>query len=83
MRKPSGQSQAHYSLVDYDRIEQKSRELYNKYRDVKKRSLFVTPMNLWLEVKGAQGRRTSDNGDAEGYTVDNLAAELASEMKDN
>lgn len=40
-------------------------------------------MNLWLEVKGAQGRRTSDHGDAEGYTVDNLAAELANEVKDN
>lgn len=57
--------------------------MYSKYRDAKRQSLFVTPMNLWLEVKGAQGRRTSDHGDAEGYTVDNLAAELANEVKDN
>ncbi|PBJ79186.1 Mitochondrial SSU ribosomal protein [Trypanosoma cruzi cruzi] len=79
VRKPSGQSRAHYSLIDYDRIEKKSRELYEKYRDAKKKSLFVTPMDLWLEVRGMQVRKASEGADADGYTVDILQDALSSE----
>lgn len=79
VRKPSGQSKAHYSLIDYDRIERRSKELYEKYRDAKKRSLFVTPMDMWLEVKGMQVRKAADNADADGYTVDSLQDVLGSE----
>ncbi|PWU96250.1 putative Mitochondrial SSU ribosomal protein [Trypanosoma cruzi] len=81
VRKPSGQSRAHYSLIDYDRIEKKSRELYEKYRDAKKKSLFVTPMDLWLEVRGMQVRKASEGADADGYTVDILQDALSSEDK--
>uniref|UniRef100_UPI003B642BE9 mS35 n=1 Tax=Trypanosoma brucei TaxID=5691 RepID=UPI003B642BE9 len=72
VRKPSGQSKAHYSLIDNERIEKRSRELYEKYRDAKKRSLFVTPMETWLEVKGMQVRKSVDNADEDGYTLDAL-----------
>ncbi|RNF05668.1 uncharacterized protein Tco025E_07747 [Trypanosoma conorhini] len=77
VRRPSGQSKAHYSLIDYDRIEKRSRELYEKYRDAKKKSLFVTPMDMWLEVKGLQVRKSSDGADAYGYTVDALQDSLS------
>lgn len=77
VRKPSGQSQAHYSVIDDERIERCSKELYEKYRDAKKRSLFVTPMDLWLEVKGMQTRKTADTADAQGYTVDDLHNSLS------
>ncbi|KAH9593020.1 hypothetical protein LSM04_004693 [Trypanosoma melophagium] len=72
VRRPSGQSKAHYSLMDYDRVERRSGELYEKYRDAKKRSLFVTPMDMWLEVKGMQVRKAADSTDSDGYTVDAL-----------
>lgn len=76
VRKPSGQSQAHYSLIDYARIEDRSKDLYSAYRDAKKRSLFVTPMDLWLEVKGMQVRKATDTADEHGYTVDTLQRTL-------
>ncbi|RNF06781.1 hypothetical protein TraAM80_03702 [Trypanosoma rangeli] len=79
VRKPSGQSKAHYSLIDHDRIEKRSRELYEKYREAKKKSLFVTPMDMWLEVKGVQVRKASDGADAHGYTVDALQDALDSD----
>ncbi|ORC91646.1 uncharacterized protein TM35_000052420 [Trypanosoma theileri] len=79
VRRPSGQSKAHYSLMDYDRVERRSSELYEKYRDAKKRSLFVTPMDMWLEVKGMQVRKAVDSTDSEGYTVDALQDMMNSE----
>lgn len=79
VRRPSGQSQAYYSTIDSDRIEKRSAELYEKYRDAKKRSLFVTPMDLWLEVKGMQARKAADTADADGYTLDSLQDSLGDE----
>ncbi|KEG07325.1 hypothetical protein DQ04_10171010 [Trypanosoma grayi] len=79
VRKPSGQSKAHYSLIDYDRVENRSKELYEKYRDAKKKSLFVTPMDMWLDVKGMQVRKATESADTEGYTVDTLQDVLGSE----
>lgn len=76
VRKPSGQSQAHYSVIDNERIEKKSAELYEKYKEAKRRSLFVTPMDLWLEVKGAQGHKKADVPDADGYSMASLHASL-------
>jgi hypothetical protein len=72
VRRPSGQSKSYYSVLDDARIETRSKELYEKYREAKKRSLFVTPMDLWLDVKGMQVRKTADTADAQGYTVDTL-----------
>ncbi|KPI88015.1 hypothetical protein ABL78_2891 [Leptomonas seymouri] len=72
VRRPSGQSKTYYSVLDDARIESRSVELYSKYREAKKRSLFVTPMDLWLDVKGMQVRKTADTADAQGYTVDTL-----------
>ncbi|KAG8348151.1 hypothetical protein ERJ75_000209400 [Trypanosoma vivax] len=72
VRRPSGQSKAYYSLIDYDRIEKCSKELYEKYRDAKKRSLFVTPMDMWLEVGGVQVRRSAESADEDGYTLQTL-----------
>ncbi|KAG5499210.1 hypothetical protein JIQ42_04023 [Leishmania sp. Namibia] len=72
VRRPSGQSKAYYSVLDDARIESKSKELYEKYREAKKRSLFVTPMDIWLGVKGMQVRNTVETADAQGYTVDSL-----------
>jgi hypothetical protein len=72
VRKPSGQSKMHYSLLDFDRVEKKSAELYIQYREAKKKSFFVTPMDMWLNVKGLQVRKTSEVADKEGYTVDGL-----------
>ncbi|KAG5501412.1 hypothetical protein JKF63_03225 [Porcisia hertigi] len=72
VRRPSGQSKTYYSVLDDARIESKSKELYEKYREAKKRSLFVTPMDLWLDVKGMQVRKTAETADAQGYTVDTL-----------
>ncbi|EPY23779.1 hypothetical protein STCU_07462 [Strigomonas culicis] len=74
VRRPSGQSQAYYSIMDNERIEKTSQELYKKYKDAKKRSLFVTPMDMWLEVKGMQVRKTTENQDKEGYSVDMIDA---------
>ncbi|GET89708.1 hypothetical protein, conserved [Leishmania tarentolae] len=72
VRRPSGQSKTYYSVLDDARIEAKSKELYAKYREAKKRSLFVTPMDMWLDVKGMQVRKATETADAEGYTVDSL-----------
>ncbi|CAM45351.1 conserved hypothetical protein [Leishmania braziliensis MHOM/BR/75/M2904] len=72
VRRPSGQSKTYYSVLDDARIEAKSVELYEKYREAKKRSLFVTPMDIWLDVKGMQVRKTAQTADAQGYTVDAL-----------
>ncbi|KPA73465.1 mitochondrial edited mRNA stability factor 1 subunit [Leptomonas pyrrhocoris] len=72
VRRPSGQSKTYYSVLDDSRIEARSKELYEKYREAKKRSLFVTPMDMWLDVKGMQVRKTADTADAQGYTVDTL-----------
>jgi hypothetical protein len=79
VRRPSGQTKMRYSLMDYDRIEAKSAELYTKYRDAKKRSLFVTPMDLWIKVQGASARKAADSADAEGYTIDSLHDSLKEE----
>lgn len=76
VRKPCGQSQAHYSLIDYDRIESQSKELYEKYKEAKKRSLFVTPMDMWLPTRGAQVRNKAEISDEEGYSVSSLDASL-------
>lgn len=72
VRRPSGQSKTYYSVLDDARIESRSKELYEKYREAKKRSLFVTPMDMWLDVKGMQARKTAETADAQGYTVDSL-----------
>ncbi|AYU79942.1 Mitochondrial SSU ribosomal protein, putative [Leishmania donovani] len=72
VRRPSGQSKTYYSVLDDARIESKSKELYAKYREAKKRSLFVTPMDIWLDVKGMQARKAAETADAQGYTVDSL-----------
>lgn len=72
VRRPSGQSKTYYSVLDDARIESRSKELYEKYREAKKRSLFVTPMDMWLDVKGMQVRKTAETADAQGYTVDTL-----------
>lgn len=72
VRRPSGQSKTYYSVLDDARIEARSKELYEKYREAKKRSLFVTPMDMWLDVKGMQVRKATDTADAQGYTVDTL-----------
>ncbi|KAG5475292.1 hypothetical protein LSCM1_03405 [Leishmania martiniquensis] len=72
VRRPSGQSKTYYSVLDDARIESKSKELYEKYREAKKRSLFVTPMDLWLDVKGMQVRQTVKTADTLGYTADSL-----------
>lgn len=81
VRRPSGQSKTYYSVMDEERIEKKSAELYAKYRDAKKRSLFVTPMDLWLDVKGLQVRKTAESGDEHGYTVDSLQGALGSDSE--
>lgn len=83
VRKPSGRSRAHYSLMDYDRIEKRSVELYAKYRDAKQRSLFVTPMDLWLGVKGMQVRKAADKTDEHGYTIENLGASMDEDNSDS
>ncbi|CAD2215558.1 hypothetical protein AGDE_13156 [Angomonas deanei] len=74
VRNPSGQSKTYYSVIDDDRVEKKSKEYYDKYKEAKKRSLFVTPIDTWLEVKGMQTRKTSEAADARGYTVDMIDA---------
>eukprot|EP00796_Vickermania_ingenoplastis_P008740 gene8740-6146_t len=76
VRRPSGQSQAYYSIIDNDRIEERSKELYDKYKEAKKRSLFVTPMDLWLEVKGAQTSMKTEVPDEDGYATATLQASL-------
>lgn len=76
VRRPSGQSKMLYSVVDYERIEKRSEELYAKYRDAKKSRFFVTPMDLWLDVKGLQARKTTDSADSEGYTVEGLFSSM-------
>ncbi|CCW61002.1 unnamed protein product [Phytomonas sp. EM1] len=79
VRRPSGQTQAYYSNLDNDRIEKRSKELYKAYTEAKKRSLFVTPMDLWLEVKGAQARKAVKSTDSEGYTIESLEQSLGDE----
>lgn len=72
VRRPSGQSKMHYSLLDFDRVEKKSEQLFVLYKEAKKKSFFVSPKDTWLQVKGLQVRKTADAADADGYTVDNL-----------
>lgn len=76
VRRPSGQSQAYYSVLDDKRIEEESKVLYEKYKELKKSSLFVTPMNLWLKTKGTQVRQKAEVTDEEGYSVASLHASL-------
>lgn len=77
VRKPSGQSQAYYSLLDNDRIEKKSAELFEKYKEAKKRKMFVTPMDLWLEIKGSATEVKHDGlHDKDGYAVTSLHESL-------
>jgi hypothetical protein len=70
VRRPSGQSKLQYSALDYDRLEKKSAELYQKYAELKKKSFFVPPTDVWLDVAGLQVRKNNDAADVDGYTVD-------------
>lgn len=83
VRRPSGQSQAYYSLLDDDRIEAESKALYQKYKELKKSSLFVTPMNLWLKTKATQSHQKVNMTDEEGYSVASLHASLNEEDSDS
>lgn len=77
VRRPSGQSKMQYSVMDYDRIERRSTELYAQYREAKKRSFFVSPTDTWLEVRGLQVRRNAEVADADGYSVDGLFSAMS------
>lgn len=70
VRRPSGQTKLQYSALDYDRVEKKSAQLYKKYVELKKKSFFVPPTDVWLDVTGLQARKLSDAADEQGYTVD-------------
>lgn len=83
VRRPSGQSQAYYSVLDDDRIEKESKTLYESYKEQKKRSLFVTPMNLWLKTKGTQTHAKTDLTDEEGYSVASLHASMNEDDSDS
>lgn len=83
VRRPSGQSQAYYSVLDEERIEKESKSLYESYKEQKKRSLFVTPMNLWLKTKGTQSHKKTDLTDEKGYSVASLHASLNEEDSDS
>lgn len=76
VRKPSGQSQAYYSVMDESRIEKQSMELYEKYKEKKKQTMFVTPMDTWLEVKGSHATKKADTLDEHGYSVASLQDSL-------
>lgn len=74
VREPSGQSKMHYSLLDWDRVEQKSLEMLDKYRAAKERSVFVPPTATWLEAGGSgragSAKTVSATVDSDGYTVE-------------
>ena len=48
VRNPSGQTRAMQSLIDYGRIESTSADLYKKYRELKAKTLFVSPTQLYI-----------------------------------
>jgi hypothetical protein len=77
VRKPSGQSKMHYSVLDWDRVEDRSALMYKKYTELKKTQLFVPPTATWLTT--AERATSVDAGaasDADGYTVGSLFESL-------
>eukprot|EP00758_Cryptobia_borreli_P012863 Tbor_TRINITY_DN5784_c1_g4::TRINITY_DN5784_c1_g4_i1::g.19778::m.19778 len=69
VRRTSGQTRALQSLIDYDRVENRSKELYIKYKALKKKSLFVSPTELYIadatanrENVAVGGNNISDDG---------------------
>ena len=79
VRNPSGQSKMRYSVVDWDRIEQRSAKLFEKYRELKKSQLFVRPTDTWLNISGAARATAAVTADADGYSVDDVMAAMGAE----
>lgn len=73
VRNPSGQSKSMQSLIDFNRIEQQSKELFAQYREIKKKALFVSPTDLYLKDRSsdsaASGGSAKTSVTKEGYVV--------------
>ena len=84
VRRPSGQSRMLYSLLDWQRLEDRSEKVYyQKYKDVKTKSILVTPMDVWLKMAGSTtsvGRTTaagaSQTSSEDGYHAADLFGTL-------
>ena len=80
VKEPSGQSKMRYSTLDWERMEKKSGEMFEKYRQAKARSIYVPPTETWLTMGSSTqaAKVSSAKVDEEGYTVDSLFDSMTS-----
>jgi hypothetical protein len=76
VRRPSGQTRLHYSVLDWERVEQDSKTAFESYTKLKASTLFVPPTATWLRIGGTATATSATQADAEGYTVDALFESL-------